>query len=274
MRDSTREACDGDVLRSRMREEGYVLVRDVIDPDLLREAQSDVLDALRRAGWISDDGTLQPLVDGQEDPRYWTAFTGIQALESFHKIAFDTRLCGIMSALLGPDVYPWPGKPPYIMWPERLGGANTHPHQEGAWPADILSTWITLQEVPMHKGPLAVHPGTQKLECMPDYGYGHLDFGPDWATTGFGGGDVLIFHNLTVHGSLPNRSDSLRLSCSFKWQSAQYPAPEVASLPARHPRVPGWDVLTEGWTSTRWITPPGNAEFVPTVAAGRQKPAW
>lgn len=245
-----------------MREEGYLLIRGVIDPGMITTVTSDVRDALHQAGWIADDGTLRPLVNGQDDPRYWSGFIGVQALESFHQVAFDKSLLAIMSALLGADVYPWPGKAPYMMWPQSMGGSNTKPHQEGCrWSADILSTWISLGRTPVEQGALAVLPRTQGVGYVQDYGYGKFDFGPDWVTTAFEPGDIVVFHNFTVHGALPNQTDSLRLSCAFKWQSSAYPAPEEAANPVRHPKVPGWDSLTKGWSSTRWITPPRNATF-------------
>ncbi|HEY2575429.1 MAG TPA: phytanoyl-CoA dioxygenase family protein [Streptosporangiaceae bacterium] len=273
MRDSTEAARNGQELRARMREEGYLLIRGVIDQELLGQVRSDVLGTLHRAGWIAADGSLKPLVNGQEDPRYWDGFAGVQAVESFHRMAFDSRLQAIMSALAGPDVYPWPGKSPYIMWPEGMGGANTKPHQEGCrWSTDILSTWVSLGQTPVQQGGLAVLPETQSVGYLDDYGYGKFEFGPDWVTASFEPGDIVIFHNFTVHGSLRNQTDSLRLSCAFKWQSAGHPAPAEAALPVRYPQVPDWDSLTAGWSSRRWVTPPPGATFL-AVPPGQPVPS-
>jgi Phytanoyl-CoA dioxygenase (PhyH) len=265
MRDSTSDAADGEVLRARMRDEGYLFIRGVIDQELIRKVTTEVLGALHRAEWIAADGSLRPLVGGQEDPRYWTGFAGVQAIESFHQMAFDDKLTAIMSALIGPDMFPWPGKAPYVIWPERLagpGGSHARPHQEGVrWSRDVLSTWISIGQTPVEQGGLAVLPYTQDMGYVDGYGYGQYDFGPQWATTGFEPGDVVIFHNFTLHGSLPNLTDSLRLSCAFKWQSASFPTPQEAALPVRYPGVPGWDSLTKGWSSRRWITPPENVIF-------------
>jgi hypothetical protein len=262
MRDSTGQVSDGEVLRARLHEDGYLYLRQVIDPDLVSTVRCDVLGSLQRAGWLGADGTLRPLVNGQQDPRYWAGFAGVQSLESFHRMAFDDNLTRIMSAIIGEGMYPWPAKAPYMMWPERLGGSNTKPHQEGVrWSEDVLATWISIGHTPVEQGALAVLPGSQTIGYVPEYGYGTFEFGPDWATAEFGPGDIVIFHNFTVHGSLPNRAESLRLSCSFKWQSSLYPAPEDAARPVRYPDVPAWEALTEGWSSLRWITPPPAAVF-------------
>lgn len=267
LRDSTKQASDGEFLRLRLHEEGYLFLRGVIDPGLIRQVQADVLNVLREARWIAADGTLQPLAGGQEDPRYWAGFGGVQSLESFHQLAYDTRIAGIMSALIGPDVYPWPAKAPYVIWPERLAGRavrHAGPHQEGVrWSPDVLSTWISIGQTPVARGPLAVLPGSQRLGYLPGYGYGQFEFGPEWATSAFEPGDIIVFHNFTLHGSLPNQTDTLRLSCAIKWQSARHPAPEEGARPVRYPGVPGWDSLTRGWSSMRWITPPADAVFTP-----------
>jgi hypothetical protein len=270
MRDSTNDMEHAEKLRARMREEGYLLVRGVIDPAFIRKVKSDVLEALRQAEWISADGSLRPLINGDEDPRHWAAFGGVQALESFHQMAFDTRLTAIMTALLGEDMYPWPGKAPYMMWPEHLGGTHAKPHQEGVRSSEnVLSTWISIGSTPMRQGGLAVLPRTQDLGYLPHYGYGKYDFGPEWVTTGFEPGDIVVFHNFTIHGSLPNQTDELRLSCSFKWQSARYPAPDDAGVPVRYPRVPGWESLTKGWSSKQWITAPTNTASANSLPAGQ-----
>lgn len=265
MRDSTQDAAEPEALRARMAEEGYALIRGVIDPGLVATVRAEVIEALRGAGWIAADGALLPLDDGQQDPRYWAGFAAVQALEPFHQMAFDPALAAIMTVLIGPDMFCWPGKAPYMIWPERLagpGGRHARPHQEGVrWSRDVLSTWISIGRTPVEQGGLAVLPGTQYLEYLDGYGYGQYDFDDQWATTGFEPGDIVVFHNFTLHGSLPNQTDTLRLSCAFKWQSARFPAPQEAELPVRYPGVPGWDDLTKGWSSRRWITPPDGVVF-------------
>jgi hypothetical protein len=50
--------------------------------------------------------------------------------------------------------------------------------------------------------------------------------GARWLTTEFRAGDVLIFSVFTVHASLDNRSDRLRLSSDSRYQPASKPADE------------------------------------------------
>jgi hypothetical protein len=49
------------------------------------------------------------------------------------------------------------------------------------------------------------------------------DIPPPWLTTDYHPGDVLIFHNLTLHWALPNTSDRVRLSIDTRAQPATTP---------------------------------------------------
>lgn len=44
-----------------------------------------------------------------------------------------------------------------------------------------------------------------------------------WASTDYRLGDVIVFHCLTAHAALPNRTDGLRVSGDFRWQPVTSP---------------------------------------------------
>jgi ectoine hydroxylase-related dioxygenase (phytanoyl-CoA dioxygenase family) len=48
--------------------------------------------------------------------------------------------------------------------------------------------------------------------------------GGRWLTTSYETGDVLVFSVFTVHASLENRSDRIRLSADTRYQPANQPA--------------------------------------------------
>jgi hypothetical protein len=83
------------------------------------------------------------------------------------------------------------------------------------------------------------------------------DDDPRWRTTEFRAGDAIVFTSLTVHGALRNNEDHLRLSADFRYQSLLEPVVAGSLDPHWAPHVPSWEVLTEGWTSTRSVDPPG-----------------
>ena len=76
------------------------------------------------------------------------------------------------------------------------------------------------------------------------------DEAQDWASASYRPGDVLVFHSLTVHWAPPNRGERLRLSCDYRYQLASDPVVEGSLLPHYWPTIPGWDVLTNGWSTT------------------------
>ena len=56
LRESTEHAADGTVLGERLREDGYVFLRDVLDKDILLHVQQVVADELRRLDALDPDG--------------------------------------------------------------------------------------------------------------------------------------------------------------------------------------------------------------------------
>jgi hypothetical protein len=73
---------------------------------------------------------------------------------------------------------------------------------------------------------------------------------PGWVTADYRAGDVLLFHSLTVHAGKQNHADALRLSADFRYQSVHEPVVPASLGPHYHPRIPGWDELTDGWSAT------------------------
>jgi hypothetical protein len=64
-------------------------------------------------------------------------------------------------------------------------------------------------------------------EFQPALGAGGLEvnntFDGDWVSNPFQQGDVVVFHSMTVHKGLPNRSDKLRLSMDARYQRVSDP---------------------------------------------------
>ena len=56
LRESTEYAADGAVLRERLAQDGYVLLRDVLDKEVLLRVQRAIADELRRLDLIDPDG--------------------------------------------------------------------------------------------------------------------------------------------------------------------------------------------------------------------------
>jgi ectoine hydroxylase-related dioxygenase (phytanoyl-CoA dioxygenase family) len=99
--------------------------------------------------------------------------------------------------------------------------------------------WMPLMEIDEKVGGLVIAPGSHKggmrehierddsfsyvLKGRKQKGVSLDEIAPPWLTTDYKPGDVLIFHNLSLHWALPNTSDRVRLSIDTRAQPATTP---------------------------------------------------
>ncbi|HTT88438.1 MAG TPA: phytanoyl-CoA dioxygenase family protein, partial [Acidimicrobiales bacterium] len=243
-----------------------------------------VLEALGQEGWLAEGSDPQdrrpgPVVVREADDRWFPGYQRIQSLECFHRLAYDDRLLSLADELLGGPVLVHPRKIGRVTFP----GSEypTPPHQD--FPliqgtADVLTVWLPLAECSVEDGALRVlrrSPRAGLRPPQPAPGVGGVGVTVDraeerdWASAAYRPGDALVFHSLTVHWAPPNRGERLRLSCDFRYQLATDAVVEGSLLPHYWPTVPGWEVLTDGWSTTRWVmrTPdPAISEMSPPLS--------
>jgi putative sterol carrier protein len=169
-----------------------------------------------------------------------------------------------MRALVGPDVFTHPRKVGRLVWPNSMSTTpGIYVHQdfvvEGV--PDMFTSWVPLVDCPAELGGLAILTGSQNHGIVARLG--QVDPADDaWAGTDYRVGDVLVFHCLTAHGALPNRTTALRLSVDYRWQSAGTPLPADALKPHLLGSIPDWDELAADWRTRAWITPPPELTIV------------
>jgi hypothetical protein len=260
-----------DALRQRLAEEGFLFFRDLLPAGAVGEVRAAVLEVIAEEGWTAEGTDPQdrrpgPVVVREADERWFSAYQKIQSLECFHRLAHDERFLGLTGDLLGGPILVHPRKIARVTFP----GSEypTPPHQD--FPLiqgtpDVLTVWMPLAECSVQDGALRVlrrspRAGLRPPQPTPGVGGVGVPVLPieqeSWAGTAYRPGDALVFHSLTVHWAPPNRGEKLRLSCDFRYQLATDPVVEGSLLPHYWPTVPGWDVLTDGWSTTRWVTGP------------------
>jgi ectoine hydroxylase-related dioxygenase (phytanoyl-CoA dioxygenase family) len=92
--------------------------------------------------------------------------------------------------------------------------------------AETCTAWVPLGDCERQLGCLAVVDGSHKLgfrEHEPSAGPGGFAVDPGggaaWLCQDFAAGDVLIFHSLTMHKALPNRTKhQIRISLDNRYQ--------------------------------------------------------
>jgi hypothetical protein len=264
---------DGEALRQRMAEDGYLFLPGLLDPAQVWEVRRQVTDRLAELGVLDNQ---QPRLDASYR-------TGGPGLKSSHDLARDNP--GLRRLLYsGPmmDYYErllgGPVRHFDFTWFRAVGpGHGTYPHCDivymGRGTFNLYTSWTPIGDVPISVGGLMIleeshrrqdrlrpyltrdvdayctnRPDATDIESgaklWQDWD-GRLTSNPvtlrqklggRWLTTDFKAGDVLSFSMGTVHASLDNHSKRIRLSSDSRYQLASEPADErwVGSAPVGH----------------------------------------
>jgi len=256
--DSASLVNDADGLRRRLADDGYLFFRGLLPADEARAAGQTVLAALRAGGWVDDRGvpSIQPRavnsVDALGDPAFRTATTSA----AFNRIPYVPALRAAVRRVLGAGSFSYPVKVLRAVYPERPDarprGRYIHYDYGVAGVQDMLTSWIPLMDIPVRIGGLAVRPGGHLGPPRPPRPLSPSE--PDWATTSYEPGDVIIFHCLTPHAALPNTGSALRISGDFRWQRPDQPAPaELILGPRRAAGQP--ELFSRLFGHERWWEP-------------------
>lgn len=233
--DSTPLLEDPEALLARFEEDGYVYLRGVVDTGLLAEAREAITTVCAAHGWLVP-GTdpmdaiprIEPRVEGE--PQYFEVYDDVQRLQSFHAVPHDPSVRRCMTPLLGETAFPHPLSIARLSFPDNDEWATPehqdYPNNQGT--TELYACWIPLGDCPVELGGLSILRGSHRFGVLPlraALGAGHRRATLDerfadleWVGGDFAAGDALVFHSLTVHRSLPNRSDRLRLSVDYRFQ--------------------------------------------------------
>jgi hypothetical protein len=266
MRDSNDLIDDTAGLRARLEQDSYLLFRGLLDPAEVQALRADMLALLLAAGWILGGAytadalsIISPLSERDDD--YHEVYQQVQRLERFHTLAHAPALTNLMDHVLGAPSFPHPLKIARLSFPTNHE-VSTPPHQDypnNQGTTDLTATWIPVGDCARDNGSLAILRGSHRYGVLP------LEFHPGpgnrqaalpdemleelhWVTTDFAAGDVLVFPSTTVHASLHNVSDSMRISVDFRYQREGEALTPIVLEP--HFQRLTWDDVYAGWSST------------------------
>ncbi|WP_186399810.1 phytanoyl-CoA dioxygenase family protein [Stappia sp. P2PMeth1] len=286
-----------DELRAVFGTHGYVFVRGLLPPDLVRRAREDILSVHAIMGEVDD---RYPLAEGRASHRSNRADINVRAArrailrsDALQQVVRSERIGQVIGALLDGPVRPWD-----FIWPRVMGkGSGSGLHQDapflrGPAPEAVMSVWTPLGDIDPHQGGLVLLDGSQDCQLYRTE-YGVLDADADanfgwyadrldgirqdacgpWRTTSYRMGDVVIFGLFMLHGALDNTTDFLRVSVDSRWQRSDAVVDPRWIGPAavgRHPDrifLPGVfvdDTLNEGLRSEfHWIGSDGRPVDAP-----------
>lgn len=248
---------DGEALRSRMQGDGYLYLPGLLNTKDVLEVRNNTLEMMKA------DGLLHPAfptsegigVPGEEIgfmPKY------ARSMEAIHRVLYEGPMMEFMKTFIGEEVLHFD-----YTWFRVMGkGKSTPPHCDivymGRGTKNLFTAWVPYMEIPLEVGGLMIlensHHQAEKfkkyLEMDVDTYCVNKPFGKDndpngwrvpgaisqnarnlqkrlggrWLTTHYQPGDALIFSMATIHASLENQTEKVRISSDSRYQKASEPA--------------------------------------------------
>lgn len=241
LRDATQHLGDFAKLSKLLKEEGYLLLRGVVDLDGVSRLRQDILEVLRAHHILENNDASQPLWSGGPHPtdsEFMAFYDVVSQLESLEELARSPQISELMEGLFKGPVQVWEQLVCRMIFPDPEGQApmGLAGHQDanpkfGYMVSDFYTCWLPLMEIDGKMGGLTLVPGSHQRGVLEhpgtlassmeearkrEAGLAAQEF--EWAATEYHPGDIVVFTSLTVHRGLPNRSNRIRLSCDFRYQ--------------------------------------------------------
>jgi hypothetical protein len=246
MRDSNALLGDPAALRERMQEDGYLLMRGLIDRDKVLAAREEILQYMAEReglepgsrpldGVMGEYGKGVPML-GKKAITHNDAVRDVlegEELFSFFERYFDAK----------PRTFDY--KWLRAVGNERFTGCHYDVVYMGRGSDRVHTTWIPFGDISVEQGTLAVCAGSNSdpgfARLRETYGRHDVDrdrgagwfstdpreitekFGGRWLTTDFRAGDMITFGLYLMHASTTNVTDRWRLSCDVRFQPADEP---------------------------------------------------
>lgn len=240
--DSTPLLADPERLRERWRDDGVLFFRGVVDHSAIAKVRDEYLARLKEIGVVDADET-QSNWNGRD--RLDGALARPIGDDVWRDLVADPSLDGVVRTFLG-EAPTWVPIVVHRTAPPANSGANPDTfatrHQDGVYNygIDFITCWIPLMDIDDEVGGLAVVPGSHKGSLYPPDAFDNPDKRvgipsgtiPDsaWRRPDYKVGDLLMFHSMTAHAGLPNRSGKLRLSTDIRFLPESIAKPFVGKV--------------------------------------------
>ncbi len=244
LRDSTSLLSDPDALRRRFHDDGYLHLRDVVDPDEVRALRADYFSrfdpAYLRSGTEPACGVFSGQVPPDIPPHGWPGHPahGFARSAGFTRFVEDPRLLHLAETLLGGPATLLPRR--IVRHFHRGSGSATRAHIDFDYldgGSDRLVTmWIPLGDCSADTGGLVYLEGSHRLsreQLMPlrevtdrpddprpishDLVWVATRLGRRWMHTTSRAGDITLHNPRLIHASLDVAGDVMRLSTDLRF---------------------------------------------------------
>ncbi len=247
LRDSNALLGNHTALRERMAEDGYLLLRGLIQRDKVLQARQRVMQHMAQQQALTP-GT--PPLEGVM-PRGGRSVPmmgrkGIAHHADVLNVLESEELYAFFATFFGEDALTFNYKWLRAVGNEQYTGAHYDYVYMGQGSPNLHTVWVPFGDVEVDQGTLAMCVGSHRLPAFDPLKqtYGRMDvdrdrtegwftkepleivekFGGQWATTNYRAGDVILFGMHTMHASTTNLTNRFRLSCDVRFQPATEPA--------------------------------------------------
>lgn len=253
---------DGAALAVRMRRDGYLFLTGLLPREDVASVQRQVGEIARDAGWLRRDHPVEDAIADMAgfcvdpDPTYLRTLRQINRLEDYHALKHHPALIGLLERMLGGPILPHPRVLMRNIFPAReeytTKAHQDFPNVQGT--TEVYTAWMPLIDCPMQVGPLQIAAGSHTRGVY-DFaiagGAGGIEIRDPlegtWVSGDFSVGDVLLFHSMTVHKGVPNRSARLRMSMDVRYQLVSEPFNIDNANPDGQPL--SWEEVYADWRS-------------------------
>jgi len=253
---------DSTALQSRLNEDGYLYLPELLDANLINDARSFLLKQLSELGLLDRTHPVEAGVAAQP----WIGKSChhlVRENRALLKALYSGRMIEFYEQILESSVRHFD-----FTWLRVIGpGKGTAPHGDsvymGRGTRQLYTSWTPLMEITPEIGGLLIMPGSHRIPAFETYRNGDVDIvctnrldrepqdvhgwvgplgdgklssdpvqlqaehGLPWVTAEcYRPGDVVVFNIGTIHGSLDNQSDRVRLSTDSRYQRADEPVDE------------------------------------------------
>lgn len=271
LRDSSDILMDAAALRQRMSDDGYLYLPGALNRDEVLAARLDLCQQLEAGGNLEPGQPIMELVAKQGLQLHFRPdlAAGCKPLK---KVVYDGLMMEFFTRFLGGPVRHYD----FTWLRAIAPGLGTPPHYDvvymGRGTKNLYTAWTPLGDVDFELGGLMVLENSHRNERLKNtYGTRDVDtycsnkqdadlyaagtkwwngwlsanpvslrkmkdLGGRWLSAQFRAGDVLVFSMFTVHASLDNHSNRIRLSSDTRYQLASDPVDErwVGENPPAH----------------------------------------
>ena len=262
-------------LQARMHEDGYLYLPGYLDRAEVLDTRTVLLKRLAEANCLEPGTPLENAVARKEFGSYFMPELAKDNPALMH-LLYDGPMMAFYTRLLGGEVRHFD----YTWLRAVTPGNGTAPHCDivymGRGTTNLYTAWTPIGDIPREIGGLMILEGSHKhdrlrlnygakdvdsyctnhdgMRATGGSGFGALTFNPirlrerlggRWLTADFRAGDLLTFSMYTVHCSLDNHSDQIRLSSDTRYQLATEPIDErwIGEHPIGHGEAARRDLI-------------------------------